>query len=259
MKDKLTIAVCGLMDSGKSTLIKTTMKALSGRTVEPDALCLERETGKTITGTRIACPVDESLDVVMVDCPGHMEYLPEIISGLCAADAYIMVIDEERPTKSKMYAEQLSHIAGAIGCPALCTIHSHSDMDQEWHYDIETPSFAAVLKKILHEIDTLAHDLTQTPPRAVKGTSSSGKCNACLASIVWLDNEKGNRKYIQMFHGCEEAYNIPEGIERDGKTITRFLLLKKPAHIDLPSGTRVLICENTPERQIVGVGKVLNP
>lgn len=70
MKSKATIAVCGLMDSGKSTLIKSLLRKNTGRVIEPDALCIEQATGRTITGTRIACPVNDHTDLVFCDCPG---------------------------------------------------------------------------------------------------------------------------------------------------------------------------------------------
>lgn len=49
MKSKATIAVCGLMDSGKSTLIKSLLRKNTGRVIEPDALCIEQATSRTLS------------------------------------------------------------------------------------------------------------------------------------------------------------------------------------------------------------------
>ena len=126
MKSKATIAVCGLMDSGKSTLIKSLLRKNTGRVIEPDALCIEQATGRTITGTRIACPVNDHTDLVFCDCPGHLEYLPEIVSGLCASRGYILIIDENRREQSEAYQRKLGEIAAAIGVENIAVVHSLS-------------------------------------------------------------------------------------------------------------------------------------
>lgn len=261
MKDKLTIAICGLMDSGKSTLIKTVMKAQSGRTVEPDALCLEQETGKTITGTRIACPINDTLDIVLVDCPGHMEYLPEIVSGLCAADAYIIIIDQQRRRKSELYAEQLTKIADAVGCPHLCTVNSHSDFDEPWHYDINSGTFDAVLAQILEKIDQLKNtDLRPVTKTGKISGPPKRRHGVCLASVVWLNEDTGDHTYKLIFHGIDGHYIHPTPISREpARIVSKYLMLHTPANLNLPAGTRILICENTPGQAVAGLATILNP
>lgn len=259
MKDKLTIAVCGLMDSGKSTLIKTVMMACSGRTVQPDALCIEQETGKTITGTRIACPVGERLDVVLIDCPGHIEYLPEIVSGLCAADAYITIIDEERHRRSLHYAEELRRIADAIGCPPLCTIHSHSHTGERWHYDIADASFDAVLQDILCEIERLEPQIPAEAPSAAMPPRDSGETRvAKLASVVWLDRDRGEQRYDVFIHGLGEPFPLPGPVDRrQGQAVSRYLMLQTPPGAGIPAGTRALICRQNEEHDVAGVARFL--
>lgn len=158
MKSKATIAVCGLMDSGKSTLIKSLLRKNTGRVIEPDALCIEQATGRTITGTRIACPVNDHTDLVFCDCPGHLEYLPEIVSGLCASKGYILIIDENRREQSGSVPEETGRNCRAIGVENIAVVHSHSMAEQagQIHYDTEQPSFDAAMDRLLEVMDVFS-------------------------------------------------------------------------------------------------------
>lgn len=103
-KDKLYIAVCGLVDSGKSTFIKTATQLLTGMDLPVDSLCNEREKGITIRMSSILCPYKD-VDIVFMDLPGHKEFKSEIASGLTKAAAIIEIVDTTREKESRDYLE----------------------------------------------------------------------------------------------------------------------------------------------------------
>lgn len=238
MKHKSTIAVCGLMDSGKSTLIKSLFHRNTGRTVEPDALCIEQATGRTITQTRIACPVGEQRDLVFCDCPGHLEYLPEIVSGLCAADGYILVMDEQRSEQSAAYANKLAQVAAVLGVGRIAVVHTHARKpacDGEISYDTEEPAtFDAAMEELLERIrEYLAVE---------RFPSESG------ASIVWFDSLDGSGHYsVYDAGGLPVAWEL-RGFHESGQC-------ERVGSLPVGISGRFLVCRGR-DGQVAGVGMV---
>lgn len=141
-REKIIIAVCGIPDTGKSTFIANAAKHLNGMEVQPDALCVEQQTGKTIATSFITTWGEEwqrdgkTCDLVFVDCPGHAQFLPEIVAGLSAAHAYIVIHDASRIEASQAYARMLEGVAGVLGVPQLATLYSHCDSTGEYCYNV---------------------------------------------------------------------------------------------------------------------------
>ena len=112
-RPQLRIVIVGHVDHGKSTLVGRLLhetgslpegklemlKAVSARRGMPfewsfllDALQTERDQGITIDTTQIRFRTG-SRDVVLIDAPGHAEFLRNMITGAAQADGAVLIID----------------------------------------------------------------------------------------------------------------------------------------------------------------------
>ena len=112
-RPQLRVVIVGHVDHGKSTLVGRllhatgslpdgkleALKAASERRGMPfewsfllDALQTERDQGITIDTTQIRFRT-RSRDVVLIDAPGHAEFLRNMITGAAQADGAVLIID----------------------------------------------------------------------------------------------------------------------------------------------------------------------
>ncbi len=133
MKEALKLVIVGHVDHGKSTLVgrlfhdtgslppgkMEAIRAMSDRRGMPfewafllDALQAERDQGITIDMTQIWFRTPRR-DIVIIDAPGHKEFLKNMITGAAAAHAALLVIDAAEGLKeqSRRHA-YLLHLLG---------------------------------------------------------------------------------------------------------------------------------------------------
>src|SRR6201991_4051973 len=112
-RPQVRIVIVGHVDHGKSTLVGRLLhetgslpdgklemlKAVSARRGMPfewsfllDALQTERDQGITIDTSQIRFRTP-SRDVILIDAPGHAEFLRNMITGASQADAALLIID----------------------------------------------------------------------------------------------------------------------------------------------------------------------
>jgi bifunctional enzyme CysN/CysC len=113
LRPQIRIVIVGHVDHGKSTLVGRLLhetgslpegklemlKAVSARRGMPfewsfllDALQTERDQGITIDTTQIRFRT-RSREVVLIDAPGHAEFLRNMITGAAQADGALLIID----------------------------------------------------------------------------------------------------------------------------------------------------------------------
>lgn len=81
------LGTAGHVDHGKSTLVR----ALTG--VDPDTLAAERERGLTIDLGFAVAPLPSGHRVHLVDVPGHVRFLKNMLAGAGAVSGAIFVVD----------------------------------------------------------------------------------------------------------------------------------------------------------------------
>src|SRR5882724_4450536 len=115
VRDQLRIVIVGHVDHGKSTLVGRlihdtgalpegkleAIRAMSERRGMPfewaflmDALQAERDQGITIDTTQIRFRT-AARDYVLIDAPGHKEFLKNMVTGAASADAAVVVVDAQ--------------------------------------------------------------------------------------------------------------------------------------------------------------------
>jgi len=120
-RESLKVAIVGHVDHGKSTLVGRlfhdtdslpegkyeAIKAMCERRGMPfewaflmDALQAERDQGVTIDTSQIWFNTDKR-GYVIIDAPGHREFLKNMITGAAASDAALLIIDADEGVKEQ--------------------------------------------------------------------------------------------------------------------------------------------------------------
>src|SRR6266851_669557 len=132
-RPQVRIVIVGHVDHGKSTLVGRLLhetgslpegklemlKAVSARRGMPfewsfllDALQTERDQGITIDTTQIRFRT-RSRDVVLIDAPGHTEFLRNMVTGASQADAALLLVDAAEGVREQtMRHAYLLHLLG---------------------------------------------------------------------------------------------------------------------------------------------------
>ena len=128
-KEHVNIGTIGHVDHGKTTLTAAISKVLSGdKAVEfenIDKAPEERERGITINTAHIEYST-EKRHYAHVDCPGHADYVKNMITGAAQMDGAILVI---AATDGPM-AQTREHIllARQVGVPKMVVFLNKCDM-----------------------------------------------------------------------------------------------------------------------------------
>src|SRR5882672_1851197 len=152
------IVIVGHVDHGKSTLIGRllyetgslpdgkleTLKAVSSRRGMPfewsfllDALQTERDQGITLDTSQIRFRTP-SRDIVLIDAPGHAEFLRNMITGAAQADAAILIVDATEGVRDQTRRHgYLLHLLGVRQVAVVVNKMDRVDHDAGRFHDIE--------------------------------------------------------------------------------------------------------------------------
>ena len=186
----LDLVFVGHVDHGKSTLIGRLLhdtgavsedriaavrraSARRGRSVEwaflLDALQAERDQGVTIDVSRIGFRTKKR-DCVIVDAPGHREFLRNMVTGASDADAALLVIDVAEGVREQ--TRRHAHLLSLMGISQVAVLVTKMDLA-----GFEETVFRGVERDIRDYLERLGMS-----PRAVLPVSSASGDNITAAS-----------------------------------------------------------------------------
>ncbi|MRR18538.1 MAG: GTP-binding protein, partial [Deltaproteobacteria bacterium] len=165
-RDQINIVIVGHVDHGKSTVIGRLLadtgslpegkledvKALCARTAKPfeyafllDALKDERSQGITIDSARCFFKTSKR-DYIVIDAPGHIEFLKNMVTGAAHAEAALLVIaaDEGIQENSKRHG----YLVSMLGVRQVVVLLNKMDLvgyDRQ-AYDALCAEYAAFLE-----------------------------------------------------------------------------------------------------------------
>jgi bifunctional enzyme CysN/CysC len=145
-RPQVRIVIVGHVDHGKSTLVGRLLhetgslpegklemlKEVSARRGMPfewsfllDALQTERDQGITIDTTQIRFRTG-SRDIVLIDAPGHAEFLRNMITGASQADAALVLIDAKEGIREQ--SKRHGYLLHLLGVRQIAVLVNKMDM-----------------------------------------------------------------------------------------------------------------------------------
>ena len=146
MKEQMNIVITGHVDHGKSTVIGRmladtgslpegkleSVKRNCERNSKPfeyafllDALKDEQAQGITIDAARVFFNT-EKRDYIILDAPGHIEFLKNMVTGAARAEAAFLVIDADEGIQEN--SRRHGYLLSMLGIRQLCVIVNKMDL-----------------------------------------------------------------------------------------------------------------------------------
>ena len=196
-RPQVRIVIVGHVDHGKSTLVGRLLhetgslpdgklemlKSVSARRGMPfewsfllDALQTERDQGITIDTTQIRFRT-RSRDVVLIDAPGHAEFLRNMITGAAQADGALLIIDALEGVRDQ--TRRHGYLLHLLGVKQVAVVVNKMD-----RVDFREARFRA----ISDEISSHLTGLGVTPSAVIPISARDGDgVAACTTNIRWYD------------------------------------------------------------------------
>ncbi len=185
----LSFVIVGHVDHGKSTLIGRLLydtdslapdkiaevqKASAGRGIETEFAYLldhleeEREQGITIDTTQVFFKT-EKRRYVIIDAPGHVEFVKNMITGASQAEAAVLIIDVAEGVKEQ--TKRHSYMLSLLGLNQIIVVLNKMDL-----VDFSQERFEAVKKDVHDWLNSIStKPLLFIPISAIKGDNIASK------------------------------------------------------------------------------------
>lgn len=161
---QLRVSFIGIPDAGKSTLISNIIKHLYNKIISPDTLMneLEYSTGKdiygnadtrTIKAAKIIMPYKD-YEIMLIDCPGHLEYLDEINQGIELSSIIVCIIDCKRPIESFEYINKF--VTQYKKNHKIIHIYTHAPYNDNLYFESNLPNISIPLDYLLEQINSFS-------------------------------------------------------------------------------------------------------
>lgn len=159
---QVRIAFIGIPDSGKSTLISSIIKYLYNKIINTDTLMNEvhytdgkdiygNNDTRTIRAAKILCPYKD-YELMLIDCPGHIEYIEQIKQGLDLSSIIVCLLDCNRIEESQDY---ITNILKEINIAEkhILYLYTHSEKNDEYRFESNLEEVYRPLNSLLDKID----------------------------------------------------------------------------------------------------------
>tara|TARA_R110000772_G_scaffold78757_5_gene168877 strand:+ start:5019 stop:6209 length:1191 start_codon:yes stop_codon:yes gene_type:complete len=197
-KPHCNIGTIGHVDHGKTTLTAAITKVLAESTggeavdfANIDKAPEERERGITISTAHVEYET-EARHYAHVDCPGHADYVKNMITGAAQMDGAILVVNAADGPMPQTREHIL--LARQVGVPALVVYMNKVDQvdDEELLELVEME-----IRELLSSYDFPGDDIP-----VVKGSA--------LAALEGRDDEIGKNSILELMKAVDEAIPQPE-------------------------------------------------
>ncbi len=181
----LKLAIVGHVDHGKSTLVGRLLhetdalpegkvravQAMSEKRGMPfewafviDAMQAERDQGITIDTTQIRFKSDHR-NYVLIDAPGHRQFLKNMVSGAASADAVVLVVDAHEGVQEQ--TRRHAYLLRLLGVPRVVVAVNKMDLAR-----YEEKRFAEVKGEVAAYLRSIAiEDVLFVPVAAREGAN----------------------------------------------------------------------------------------
>ena len=187
MKDTLKLAIVGHVDHGKSTLVGRLLhetgalpegkveavRAMSEKRGMPfewafviDSMQAERDQGITIDTTQIRFRTPHR-EYVLIDAPGHKQFLKNMVSGAACADAVVLVVDAHEGVQEQ--TRRHAYLLRLLGVRHV--VVALNKMDLAGYAEARFARVRGEVSAYLASIGVRAHEVVFVPVSAREGTN----------------------------------------------------------------------------------------
>ena len=216
---QLRVVIVGHVDHGKSTLIgrllHDTDSLPAGKLEELEAICkrrgtdtiewsfvldsfqAERDQAVTIDSTQIWFST-AMRDYVIIDAPGHREFLKNMISGAAAADAAILVVDGSEGVQEQ--TRRHAYLLHLLGLKQIAVVINKMDMV---NHDPET------FEKVTREVKEYLASIGVTPQFIVPISARNGDMISARGESMGWYNGKSLIEVLDSFENAVAPVSRP--------------------------------------------------